>query len=126
MVLTEHAVEWANDRVLRMLDLEAANRRLCLCLPDTVVSREPPDWIRHASRHEHAAVAWLVIENLKLAFPLYSEASRDGAIVAGTALTSRENRPGSVGANVHGDGLSALFGGASDRSRELPVRQDGR
>jgi hypothetical protein len=109
VVLTAHAIKRANDHVLRMLSLEAATKRLCLCLPDAVVRRTAPEWIkasRHTERHSEV-VAWLVIESFQLAFPLYSRSS-DGGIVAGTALTPPTNTT-SVGATVHGDDLSALF-----------------
>lgn len=97
ITISRHALEQANRRSFRRLDLDLAARELSLEMPAAEVSVEMPLWVRHLK----AERAWLVLEGRRLAFPL------TGDFIAKTCLSDAQDAP--PGAEVHGDDLSVLI-----------------
>ena len=94
---TDHAVEMANARHFRVLDLEEARRRLVrLAHERGRYHRDPPGWL--SFKPQSRAILWLVIDEPEMAFPLYGDGLL-GEVPAGTCLTP-EQTP--VGASVRG------------------------
>jgi hypothetical protein len=95
--ISGHAVEQSNERHFRRLDADKAEHELYALLDQAVVTREPPPWIFKRADRERVK-AWLVVESLRLCFPLYAGTGpKRGSLVAGTLLTARRDE---VGAEV--------------------------
>jgi hypothetical protein len=82
VIFTPHAVEQANARHFRHLDLDRTRRELeNLAAERGLLCATAPQWL--SARGERVEI-WLLID--ELAFPIYDR-SPDGALVAGTALS---------------------------------------
>ena len=106
--ISHHAVEQANLRVFRSLDLELTRTNVSALLPNAWVSRRGPTWMRHAKRRKGygRAHSWLTNESPRIAFALIRYET-DYKVVATTAFTDQDNNP--VGATVRGfEKLAAL------------------
>src|SRR5947209_3924036 len=87
---SDHAVERANKRVFRRLNLAFAERSAWRLLPDAVVSKDPPDWNRGETGR---AVAWLIAESPRVAFPLIKSRKKPGSFLATTANIPTDSHP---------------------------------
>jgi hypothetical protein len=111
---TEHAVEQANARRYRRLEIDQARRALCAHLEDATVSREAPPWTFKQRRRDVRVLAWLVFERERLCLPLYAGRGRmRGALVAGTCLTPNEAPAGAEVRVVIGAHRGHWAGGSS-------------
>ena len=93
---TPHGLQQTNTRVQRRMDEDLAKHELwALVAAEGVITRDKPDWIRQ--RSDPRVVAWVSIEALGLAWPLYV-GRHAGSLEVATCLPSR--RGGSCGASV--------------------------
>ena len=97
-----HAIEQANRRVFRHLNLELTQANITAAMPNSWVTLKPPTWLRHAKAEKERAHSWQINEVPRLAFALRRDEARDQAseykLVAVTAFSDRDSDP--VGATV--------------------------